>query len=115
REQHGLAAVELAQRPLVARPGRVAITAVGELRAVRVALQVEGRGEGRPGQERRALLGVRQAGVEYARAVPHSRIARAKSSGSNGRRSSSASPVPISLTGTPSSCAMASAMPPFAV
>ena len=30
-----------------------------------------------------------------------SRIARAKSSGSNGRRSSSASPIPISLTGTP--------------
>ena len=41
--------------------------------------------------------------------------ARAKSSASNGRRSSSASPIPISLTGMPSSPAIASAMPPLAV
>ena len=41
--------------------------------------------------------------------------ARAKSSASNGRRSSSASPMPISLTGMPSSPAIASAMPPLAV
>src|SRR5215211_1496252 len=50
-----------------------------------------------------------------ARCVRHSRIARAKSSGSKGLRSSSASPMPISLTGTPSSWAIASAMPPLAV
>src|SRR5215208_2530095 len=41
--------------------------------------------------------------------------ARAKSSASNGRRSSSCSPIPISLTGMPSSLAIASAMPPLAV
>ena len=40
---------------------------------------------------------------------------RAKSSASNGRRSSSASPMPMSFTGMPSSPAIASAMPPFAV
>ena len=39
--------------------------------------------------------------------------ARAKSSASNGRRSSSDSPTPISLTGMPSSRAIASAMPPL--
>ena len=44
-----------------------------------------------------------------------SSIARAKSSGSNGRRSSSPSPMPISFTGTPSSWAIASAIPPLAV
>ena len=41
--------------------------------------------------------------------------ARAKSPASNGRRSSSFSPIPISLTGIPSSAAIASAIPPFAV
>src|SRR5439155_1337378 len=40
--------------------------------------------------------------------------ARAKSCGSNGRRSSSPSPTPTSLTGSPSSYAIATAMPPFA-
>src|SRR4051794_3512578 len=44
-----------------------------------------------------------------------SRRARAKSSASNGRRSSTASPIQISLTGMPISPAMASAIPPFAV
>ncbi len=38
-----------------------------------------------------------------------------KASASNGRRSSSDSPIPISLTGILSSLAMARAMPPFAV
>src|SRR5207253_8625912 len=41
--------------------------------------------------------------------------ARAKSPGSKGRRSSSASPTPISFTGIRTSPAMASAMPPLAV
>src|SRR6185312_7991919 len=41
--------------------------------------------------------------------------ARAKSSGSNGRKSSRVSPTPISLTGSPSSCAIATAMPPLAL
>ena len=39
----------------------------------------------------------------------------AKSAALNGRRSSSVSPTPISLIGSPSSCAIAIAMPPFAV
>ncbi len=38
-----------------------------------------------------------------------------KASASNGRRSSRDSPIPISLTGMPSSLAMARAMPPLAV
>src|SRR4051794_25167105 len=41
--------------------------------------------------------------------------ARAKSCASNGRRSSSCSPIPISLTGIPSSLAIARAIPPLAV
>ena len=41
--------------------------------------------------------------------------ARANSSASNGRRSSSCSPTPISFTGIPSSEAIASAIPPLAV
>ena len=41
--------------------------------------------------------------------------ASAYSAGSNGRRSSSVSPTPISFTGIPRSAAIASAMPPLAV
>src|SRR3954447_12830413 len=57
-------------------------------------------------------------GIHLIRSYPRGyavRSALAKSSGSKGRRSSSCSPMPISLTGMLSSLAIASAMPPLAV
>src|SRR3954452_7762372 len=90
-------ALELAERSLVARPGPVPVAAV-LVSAGRVAAEVVERRELRSRQERLAVGGIRQPRVNAARAVAASHgqtssSARAKSSGSNGRRSSSASPI----------------------
>ena len=67
--EHGaLAAVELAERALQVRPGRVLVAAVAVGRRVLVPAQVVGRGEHRPRQQRVALRAGRDAGVDRARA-----------------------------------------------
>src|ERR671911_1179521 len=119
REEHRLGVLEAPDGFLVARPGWIPVAEVRLRRGVRVPAQVVRSREDRAWQERLALLGRWQAGADDAGAgavLGHgSRIAWAKSSGSNGLRSSSASPIPISFTGTPSSCAIARAIPPLAV
>ena len=56
-------AVQLADRALERRPGRVGVAAVAVRGRVGVAAQMEGSGEHGPGQDRLALRGRRQTGV----------------------------------------------------
>ena len=112
---------------LISRAGAGARHERGDQRAARERRQEEARASrsprrrGSPPRSARAPSvhvsdRIRWAGLRVARpTVSAVSSARAKSSGSNGRRSSSCSPMPISFTGMPSSLAIASAMPPLAV